>query len=92
MNLPHSDYERLFQHVMGDYNMNMEPFEAPGSKIEVEFGVTPIYLDLDQHGILKVGELGYLRYKVKRDMGEIIELPIGNWQLDRKTFLERKLA
>ena len=48
---------------MGDYNMNMEPFEAPGSKIEVEFGVTPIYLDLDQHGILKVGELGYLGTK-----------------------------
>ena len=48
-----TDHERLFEHVMGDYNKNVEPFEAPDSKIEVEFGVTPLYLDLDQHGILK---------------------------------------
>ena len=38
---------------MTDYNKNVEPFETADSKLEVEFGVTPIYLDLDQRGILK---------------------------------------
>ena len=51
------DNERLFEHVMGDYNKNVEPFETPDSKVEVEFGVTPLYLDLDQHGILKAGNI-----------------------------------
>ena len=50
-----TDYERLFEHVLSGYNKDVEPFEAPGSQIELEFGVTPIYLDLDQNGILKVG-------------------------------------
>ena len=52
-----TDYERLFEHILSDYNKNVEPFEAPGHKIEVEFGITPIYLDLDQNGILKVGRI-----------------------------------
>ena len=62
-----TDNERLFEHVLGDYNKNVEPFEAPDSKLEVEFGVTPLYLDLDQHGILKVGNFSSLKYKLNHD-------------------------
>ena len=59
-----NDYERLFEHVLSDYNKNVEPFETPGSKVEVEFGVTPIYLDLDQNGILKVGRINIKLRKI----------------------------
>ena len=49
-----SPHERLFDLLFRNYNKQVAPLvKWPASGIEVKFGIAPIYLTLDQYGILK---------------------------------------
>ena len=49
-----SPHERLFDSLFSNYNKQVAPLvKWPASGIEVKFGIAPIYLSLDQYGILK---------------------------------------
>ena len=46
--------ERLFDSLFRNYNKQVAPLDKwQASGIEVKFGIAPIYLTLDQYGILK---------------------------------------
>ena len=47
-------HEHLFELLFRNYNKQVAPLvKWPASGIEVKFGIAPIYLNLDQYGILK---------------------------------------
>ena len=56
-----SDYEKLFNHLMNDYNKNVPPNENVEDKTEVQFSFTPICFDLGPDGILN----GRVWYRMK---------------------------
>jgi nicotinic acetylcholine receptor len=48
-----SDHERLYKKLFSKYESNVAPFSKGGASLDVEFGVNPIYFDLDATGVLK---------------------------------------
>ncbi len=51
-----SDHDHLFSHLFGPdsgYNSKVPPLAEGNSSFDLGFGVAPIYLDMDEAGVLK---------------------------------------